>query len=463
MKLFSWQWLAVSSLLCATLAARAQTRPHYGGTLHVTMRAAPSSLDPVDGAQADSFARRSFTALIFETLVMLDESGRPKPALALSWQADHDNQRWQFHLRRGIRFHDGSAFTSEQAASSLQAANPSWSISSDADSVIITCDAPDSDLPAELALSINAIAKRSPDGKLSGTGPFHIVNWQTGKYLSLAAEDNYWGGSPFLDAVEVEFGKSFHDQMIALDLGKADLIEVAPEQSRHIASDTRQSASSEPLELLALLFTRDAQTQDEKLLREALALSVDRASIRNVLLQGVGQPAGSIVPNWMSGYAFTFPTEADLSRARHEREQAKIVPVWTVGYDGSDPMARLLVERIALNAKDAGLKLQPTTAATFDLRLARISLSSVDAWVSLGSVATYLHLPRPVEGSSAEELYAAEQSILATQKIVPLFHLPVSYAAATSVKQWMPRPDGTWNLSDTWMQIEDRSLRNGKP
>jgi hypothetical protein len=206
---------------------------------------------------------------------------------------------------------------------------------------------------------------------------------------------------------------------------------------------------------------RDAQTPDDKLLREALALSVDRASIRNVLLQGIGQPAGSILPNWMSGYAFTFPTESDLSRARHDREQARAVPVWTVGYDIGDPMARLLVDRIALNAKDAGLKLQPTTATTFDLRLARIPLSSVDPWVSLSSVAAYARLPEPLRGISAEELYAAEQTILATQKMVPLFHLPVAYGATTSLKEWMPRPDGVWNLSDAW--LEDRLLRNGKP
>ncbi len=82
------------------LGAPAETRPQYGGTLHVAMRAAPTSLDPADNAQTDSFARRNLTLLIFDTLVATDDSGRARGALAASWQASPTNQRWQFHLRR---------------------------------------------------------------------------------------------------------------------------------------------------------------------------------------------------------------------------------------------------------------------------------------------------------------------------------------------------------------------------
>ena len=59
MRHFGWRWLVVSSALLVVLAAEAETRPQYGGTLHVAMRAAPVSLDPADTTQPDSFARRS--------------------------------------------------------------------------------------------------------------------------------------------------------------------------------------------------------------------------------------------------------------------------------------------------------------------------------------------------------------------------------------------------------------------
>ncbi|HET6177991.1 MAG TPA: ABC transporter substrate-binding protein [Candidatus Sulfotelmatobacter sp.] len=454
MKHFAWRWLVVSSAMIGGFVAGAETRPQYGGTLRVEMRAAPMSLDPADSAQPDSIARRNLTILMFDTLVTSDENGRLQASLAASWQVPPSGQRWQFHLRRGVKFHDGTALTAELAAASLRTANRSWNVSADADSVIIELDGADPELPAELALSRNAIVKRTSDGKPSGTGPFHITDWQPGKKLTLAAEENYWHGRPFLDGIEIEMGKSSRDQLIALEMGKADLVEVASEQSHRVAAEGRLLATSAPIELLALVFTRAVTSSDEKLLREALALSVERGSIRNVLLQGAGQPAASMLPNWLSGYAFVFPTDADLPRARHTREPVHTIPTWTLAYDSGDPVARLLAERIALNAKDAGLSLQPTIASSADLRLARIPLASTDAWIALLNVAAKTGVPAPkLTGSSIEDIYSAEQTELAAQRVIPLFHLPVTYAVTPALKNWRLRLDGSWSLADAWLGI----------
>ena len=465
MKRFGWRWFVVSSMMIAGLAAVAETRPQYGGVLHVAMRAAPTSLDPVDldaatrnpakNAEPDSFAQYGLTMLMFDTLVVTDESGRILPRLATSWQASPGSQRRQFRIRHGVKFHDGTPLTAETAAASLRAANPSWNVSTDADTVVIEYSKSDSELLAELVLPRNAISKTNPGGAPSGTGPFHVVDWQPGKKLSLAAEENCWRGRPFLDAIEIEMGKNFRDQMTAFELGKSDLVEVAPEQSHRISQEGRKLVSSAPLELLALFFTRDATSPEEKLLREALALSVERGSIRSVLLQGAGQPAAEILPNWMSGYGFVFSTDADLPKARHMREQVRTAPTWTLGYDGSDSVTRVLAERIALNAKDAGLLLQPTSGPTADLRLLRIPLAP-DPWIALANVASLAGTPLGKEGVLIEDLYAAELALLGTKRFVPLFHLPVSYAASANLKNWALRSDGGWTLDDAW-------IGNGKP
>jgi hypothetical protein len=118
-------------------------------------------------------------------------------------------------------------------------------------------------------------------------------------------------------------------------------------------------------------------------------------------------------------------------------------------------VARLLAERIALNARDAGLSLQPTPGATADLRLLRLPLAP-DPWIALTDVATLTGTPAGTEGGSAEDLYAAEVALLATKRIIPLFHLPVSYAASANLNNWTLRSDGGWALADAW-------LGNGKP
>lgn len=448
MKRFVWQWLVVSSMLAAWVAA--ETRPQYGGTLHVAMREAPTSLDPADSKQPDSFARRNLTRLMFDTLVSMSENGHIQPSLAISWQAS-GSQSWQFRLRRGIKFHDGSPLTADIVAASLRTANPSWNVSGEGDVVVIDPGTPDPELLTKLTLPRNAIVKRDSHA-LSGSGPFHVTDWQPGKKLTLAAEENCWRGRAFLDGIEIEMGRSYRDEIMSLDLGRADLVQVAAEQAHRAALDGRRLESSLPVELFALVFSRDATSAEERQLREALALSIERTSMRSVLLQGAGQPAGGILPTWMSGYEFVFPVDSDLTKARHDREQVRSVPSWLLGYDGSDPVARLLAERIALNAKDAGLSLQTTSATTADLHLLRIPLSSADPWIALGDMAALVSMPLKRTSGSVEDLYSAEQSLLATQRIIPLFHVAVSYAGSAALKNWIVRPDGGWDLEDAWLR-----------
>jgi peptide/nickel transport system substrate-binding protein len=451
MKHTGWQWLAVSSLLLGTLLS-AETRPQYGGTLRVTTRIAPAALDPADRSQPDSVARRNLGSLMFDTLVTLDSRVRLQPALATSWKAEPGNQRWQFWLRRGVKFHDGTPLTPEAVAASLRVANAGWHVLPAADSVIIERDTPAPDLGTELSCVHNAIAKRGPGGSIIGTGPFHVTEWQSGKKLTLAAEEGYWAGRPFLDTIEIEMGKPSRDQLIALELGKVDVAEVAPDQVHHASTEGRRVLTSSPIELMAIVFTRSPQTPDEAKLRDALALSIDRISIRNVVLQGEGELSAAILPTWVSGYAFIFPAEQNLARARQERSEVRQVPSWTLGYDAGDPLARVIAERITLNARDAGLVVQAATSASADLRLMRIPLASLDSQFALGSVAAITGLPSPKRnGAAADDLYQSEVGMLQTQRLIPLFHLPVSYALNSSVQDWNHDRDGSWHLDDVWV------------
>ena len=157
----------------------------------------------------------------------------------------------------------------------------------------------------------------------------------------------------------------------------------------------------------------------------------------------------------MSGYGFTFSSDADLDRARHERAQVRTAPNWTVGYDANDSVARLLVERIALNAKDAGLVLQPSSLATADLRLVRIPLDTADPWIALSKAANILGIAMPKRsGDMVEDLYSAERDLLAGQRVIPLFHLPTEWASSPTLRDWRLGADGSWGLDDSWMKKE---------
>ena len=159
MKRIAFLFLAVSSFC---LNAHAATRPRYGRTLRVAMRAAPASLEPI---QSLAPAALQVAGLIFDTLVILDAQAHPQPQLAVKWSAESGNRRWQFTIRPGVTFHDGTQLDADIAAASLRAANPSWQVSSSGNSVLIMTDAPNITLPAELSLPRNAIVRRASSGR----------------------------------------------------------------------------------------------------------------------------------------------------------------------------------------------------------------------------------------------------------------------------------------------------------
>ncbi len=445
MKRCSLTLLAVSSLLCVGTLHGA-TRPHYGGTLRIAMREAPPSLDPDDTAWG---LPAGLSRHVFETLVALDGNGRPQPLLAISWEGDAGNQRWRFVVRAGVNFHDGTPLDANIVAAALRASNPEWRVLPAENTVIIQTQSADPELPSELALARNSIVRRA-DGKLSGTGPFAIAQWIPGKHLTLAANDRYWAGRPFLDAIEVEFSKNDREQMMLLDLAKSDAVEVAPENIRRAQSEGRTLMTSHPEELLALVFANDSGSDDETRARKALAASIDAGAINNVVLQGAGEPTGALLPRWASGYAFVFA--ASTGHKPQEVSPAKQRPNWTLSYDASDPLAHVIAERIQLNARDAEISLQLITSGAASMRLGRIPLPSLSPQVAMTELARSLQLAPPrYETGSIAELYSAESALLKAHRIIPLLHMRSAFALRSTVHSWALLPDGTLQLSNVWI------------
>jgi peptide/nickel transport system substrate-binding protein len=442
------------------VVAPAATRPRYGGTLRVTTRIAPTSLDPAAAGQTESIVWRSVSRLMFDSLVTLDDRGQLHPGLALSWQSEPGSQRWQFQIRGGVKFADGAPVTPDAVAASLRAANPRWKVFSAGESVVIECDALDPKLPVELALPRYEIARRDV-AKLAGSGPFVVTRWDPGKRLVLAVREDYWGGRAFVDVIDIEMGQGFREQLMAIDTGKADVVEIAPEQARRAASDNHHVERSSPVEFMALVFAKNPQSAanpesaEDARLWLALALSIDRTSMNEVLLRGGGEPAGGFLPNWMTGYSFLFPTAADLNRGRQLRAEFRQTPALTLGYDAGDPLGRVVAERVMLNAHDAAISLQLTDSSAADVRLVRLPLTSVDAQISLSDLAARIGLPQPkFAGGSAADSYAAESALLQTQRVIPLLHLRTAFALSPSVRNWDATRDGSWHLPDVWLATE---------
>jgi len=406
------------------------------------MHAAPAALDFADADAAP------LASLVFETLVRMDAAvaaGEPQPCLAVSWQHDATAKRWQFNLRPGVKFHDGSPLTATAVAASLQAALPGVAIAATGDAVTVRANHPLPDLLLDLA----------HNGWLD-TGPFRPTAFEPGHRATLAANEDYWGGRPFLDTIDVQLGRGLRDQLADLELGKADVVEVGPTDLRRASEHGRTIWSSAAVSLLALAFTPLPDAR----LREALALSIDRAAMHAVLLQKQGEISAALLPQWMSGYAFAFPTASDLPRAR---ALANALPpaarTLALTYDPAMRAARSLCDRVAVNARDAGLTVQVSPQnPRADARLVEVRLRSLDPEQALAAIAAALGLPAPSAhaeyGASPAALYESERKLLEGFRAIPLFHLPVLYSASSRVRVYEPPPItrlDDWRFDNVWL------------
>ncbi|MCU1234675.1 MAG: extracellular solute-binding protein family 5 [Candidatus Solibacter sp.] len=274
---------------------------------------------------------------------------------------------------------------------------------------------------------------------------FTISRWEAGRRAVYEADDNAAGGRPFLDAVEIVMGRSLREQLNDLELGRADVVELGPAELRRLPAGRRVWSSS-PVRVLALVF---APRFDDARVREALALAVDRSAIHGVLLQRQGEISGALLPQWLSGYAFLFPTAADLGRARQLAAGARPLSLGV-----SDPAMRPIAERIALNARDAMLRVtvtaQPENA---DVRLVELRITSSDPAKALAALASSLGLPEPNHVDTPEQTYAAERALLEGYRVIPLIHLPDVYGVAPHVKGGPGvTPLGEWRFENLWLE-----------
>jgi hypothetical protein len=278
---------------------------------------------------------------------------------------------------------------------------------------------------------------------------FNIAVWEGGRRAVYAADENAAGGRPFVDSVAIQLARPLRDQSIDLELGKTDIVELGPNEIRR-QQPGRKTWPSQPVRVVALVFNR--RIEDVRV-REALALAVDRAAILTVLLQRQGEVSGALLPQWVSGYAFLFPAAFDLLRARALGAGTRPLSLGV-----TDPGLRSIADRIALNARDAGLTINvapqgATQGSTADIRLMETRIAAADPSRALAALTAAFGLPEPPRAETPDALYAAERSLLEGFRVIPLFHLPDVYGAGPRVKGGPGiTPLGEWRFGDLWVE-----------
>ena len=345
-------WLVVLALVAGWLAPAslfAQDMPARGGTLVVAIPSDPGHLNP---AITTSGATHSAAELLYNGLLGRDERGNPVPELAESWQIEQGGAVYRFRLQPGVKWHDGTAFTSADvkftfeelllkfhARTKASMEGPLAGIDTPDDrTVVFRFKQPYAPLLFQLdATEAPIVAKHIYQGtdpqtnpanaNPVGTGPFKFVSYKKGAEIRLARNPGYFKkGLPYLDEVVMRIIPDAATQVLALENGEVDFLWGVPgPQQARLQADPRFKLAQTAYNpggsncIMTVSFNLDRPILKEPRLRRALAHATDRQPFLTQVLFGEGKVATAPISSEISwAHAAGLPMPR-LDRAEAER------------------------------------------------------------------------------------------------------------------------------------------------
>ncbi|HEY4202508.1 MAG TPA: ABC transporter substrate-binding protein [Devosiaceae bacterium] len=329
-------------LLAGVLAMAMTTLPVAARDLTIGVREATSSIDPHYYSRSpDGIV--SFN--IFESLISGDASNQLAPRLAVSWQPISDTV-WEFKLRQGVKFHDGSDFTADDVVASIERASHSQGPVTylrrvaaidkvevvDPYTVRFHTKGPWPLLPRDLAAiriipaeMQNATREQFDNGEAAiGTGPYKFVRYTPQDIVEFARNDDYWGTKPDFEHLFLKTIPDAAAREAALRSGDLDLIEEpSPANIANLKSDPNLKVVTaisgyviyvgydqinEPSP--GIEGTNGRNPMLDKRVRQAISKAIDRQLLVDRVLLGLGAPASQPLPPGNFGHADNVKVEA---------------------------------------------------------------------------------------------------------------------------------------------------------
>lgn len=360
----------------------AQAAPKRGGHLRVATVQGSSS-DSLDPTQLTSGMTHLLFYTIHSQLTEILPNGQLTPLLAESYEVGHDPSEWIFKLRKGVQFHNGQSVTADDVIASLDrhrgkasaSAMKSFmeditSMKKDGDyTVIITLKSPSVDFPVILSSGMLAILP-SKDGKIEdftiGCGAYMLEKFEPGQYAKLKKNPNFYlTDRAFVDSAEILTIADTTARQNALVTGVVDVIGGVDASTADLLA---RNASIKVLDVnstkhYVFPMRTDLAPFDNKHVRMALKLSIDREQILEKVLSGHGIIGNDHPISPVNRYY-----AADLEQRAFDPEQAKWhlkqagIGTLKVSLSASDGLYPGAVDSTVLyseHARQSGIELTP--------------------------------------------------------------------------------------------------------
>ncbi|HEY7899278.1 MAG TPA: ABC transporter substrate-binding protein [Gemmatimonadaceae bacterium] len=310
----------------------------------------PRSLDPALSTDVPTGRAVSY---VFDGLARFTPKAEVVPDLATSWQLASDGVTYTFHLKQGVRFHDGTHFSAADVRHSWEraldprtqggrgwplypiqgakefAAGTAKSIAGltvvDDSTIRVTLTEPFAIFPKMLAMPATAIVpmRTPPDfGEHPiGTGPWKFVAWHHDDYLLFARNEQYHDGAPLTDSLEARIIPEQSTAEAEFEGGNVDVLQVPAQESPSWEANDEQRPLLQSAPSLRLIYgainTTRGPLRDVRV-RQAINLAVDRGMILKRLLGGRGTLAAGVIPPSLDGFdpsLAAYPYDSARARA----------------------------------------------------------------------------------------------------------------------------------------------------
>ncbi len=375
-----WAAVLAFALLAGTALAE-DPAPVTGGTVTVAITADPPGWDPT--ASTSQEIPRVMYNNVFEGLVRFDRTGAIVPGLAESYDVSEDGLTWTFHLRKGVKFHDGSDFSSADVVAKFERAQDPDSghthpeyyaaitniAAPDANTVVLTLSQPSRGLLYNLArpdsIIYPAAKAETQRSEPIGTGPFKFASYTEGAEVVLERNPDYYiAGVPYLDKAVFKIIGDPNTRFAALQAGDIDFIGVAvqPEQFLQVVSNpelkgTEGTATTE----ITVAMNNTRPPFDDVRVRQAITMAIDKDTIVQGAMFGLGTVIGSHMSPSEPYYldlSGTYPY--DPVRARELLAEAGYADGFTIHFELPEPynIERRSGEVVAQMLREVGIDVE---------------------------------------------------------------------------------------------------------
>ncbi len=259
----------------------------------------------------------------------------PQPALCESYEIVSDTE-WIFHLKQGVKFHNGTEMTAKDVKASLDLCKESAQVQQYGNStgtievvddytIKIVTDGPQSGLLSDLCHHGNAIlpadlieSGHDFNKEPIGTGPYKLVAWNKGESLEFEANEDYWDGAPAIKKVVWKVIPEGSSRTMALEAGEVDLIiEVETTDFSRLQDNPDITAFSEAgTSHNWMMINNEKAPFDNKDFRRAIASCIDKNAVIQVALNGTGSVSDSMTPDCFPGVVADGAPSYDVEKAK---------------------------------------------------------------------------------------------------------------------------------------------------